>query len=129
MSSEKEDVYDKILSSLVELNRWEGTNVPVLNSLIGRHVYFSIASELVADSAPSGVRSLKQVLNHPIYTDRAIRLKLREMERMGLIATNCEAGDKRVRNLLPSPELIELMQMHAKKTKKILENNFIILEK
>ena len=74
MSSEKEDVYDKILSSLVELNRWEGTNVPVLNSLIGRHLYFSIASELVADSAPSGVRSLKQVLNHPIYTDRALSL-------------------------------------------------------
>lgn len=119
----------KILEVLVELNQWEWSNVPVLQSVIGRHVYFSIATEILTQSQNTGVRSLKQVFNHPGYTDRAIRLKLREMERIGLIKTDCSATDKRVRFLVPTPKFVELIESHAKFYQHLLNKEFMVLEK
>ena len=119
----------KLMASLIELNQWEWFNVSILNSVIGRHVYFSIASELLTKSVDSGSRSLKQVLNHPDHTDRAIRLKLREMETMGLITSVCSDVDKRVRFLEPTPKLLQLIENHAKFYQSLLEKKFFILEK
>lgn len=119
----------KILTSLIELNQWEWFNVPILNSIIGRHVYFSIATELLSKSEEGGARPLKQVLNHPGYTDRAIRLKLREMERLGLITSVHSTSDKRVRSLVPTPKLVELIESHARCYQNLLDKKFIVLEK
>lgn len=118
-----------ILASLVELNQWEWFNVPILNSVIGRHVYFSIATELLSKTEQGTTRSLKQVLNHPGYTDRAIRLKLREMEHMGLITSVYSQSDKRVRFLVPTPKLVDLIEKHARFYQSLLEKKFIVLEK
>lgn len=118
-----------ILASLIELNQWEWFNVPILNSIIGRHVYFSIATELLSKSEQGTTRSLKQVLNHPGYTDRAIRLKLREMERIGLITSVHSHTDKRVRFLVPTPKLVELIENHARFYQGLLDKKFIVLEK
>lgn len=119
----------KFVEILVELNQWEWHNVPVLQSVIGRHVYFSVATELLSQTQQMGVRSLKQVFNHPDYTDRAIRLKLREMEREGLIKTNSSASDKRVRFLVPTDKFIELVASHAKFYQQLLNKDFLVLEK
>ena len=75
----------EILTNFVEFTKWEWRNVPVLRTVVGQHVYFSIVTQMLETSNDKGARSIKQVLNHPGYTDRAIRLKLRELERMGLI--------------------------------------------
>lgn len=118
-----------ILASLIELNQWEWFNVPILNSIIGRHVYFSIAAELLSKSEQGSTRSLKQVLTHPGYTDRAIRLKLREMERIGLITSVHSHTDKRVRFLVPTPKLIQLIESHVRFYESLLDKKFIVLEK
>ncbi len=118
-----------ILVCLIELNQWEWFNLPILNSVIGRHVYFSIATELLSRSEQGANRSLKQVLNHPGYTDRAIRLKLREMEQMGLITSVYSHQDKRVRCLVPTPKLVELIENHARFYQSLLDKKFIVLEK
>lgn len=119
----------KILESLVELNRWEWSNIPVLNSVIGRHVYFSIATEMLSQGQNEGVRSIKQVFNHPGYTDRAIRLKLREMETANLITTVYSETDKRVRFLMPTPVLIEIVANHTKCFQQMLGKDFMIVDK
>lgn len=119
----------EILVNLIDLNQWEWFNITVLNSVIGRHVYFSIAAELLSNPEEAGVRSLKQVLKHPGHTDRAIRLKLREMERMGLITSDYSNDDKRVRYVVPTEKLIEIIKNHAKYYRSLLERNFILLEK
>jgi hypothetical protein len=119
----------KFLSSTIALRQWEWINVPVLRTLVGQHVYFSIANELLAKPNEPEVRSLKNILNHQDFTDRAIRLKLREMERMGLISSvNCGI-DKRVRNVLPTPRLEQLFEKHSKFIKSLLEKEYILLEK
>jgi DNA-binding MarR family transcriptional regulator len=119
----------KILTSLIELKQWEWCNVPLLHTVIGRHVYFSLATELLDKPNEPGVRSLKQVLNHPGYTDRAIRMKLREMERMGFICSVHSDIDKRVRFVLPTPKFEQLVETHAKFYRALLEKEFILLEK
>lgn len=129
MSNSCENNDLKILIGLIELNQWEWVNLPVLNSVIGRHVYLSIATELLSRPQEAGPRSLKQVLNHPNYTDRAIRLKLREMERMGLITRKYGDSDKRVRSVVPTAELVQLIEKHAKFYRSLLEKDFILLEK
>lgn len=119
----------KILSNSIALRQWEWSNVPVLRTVVGQHVYFSIAYELLAKSNEPCVRSLKRVLNHPGFTDRAIRMKLREMERMGLISSVSSDVDKRVRYVLPTPKLEELIENHAKFYRSLLEKEYILLEK
>jgi DNA-binding MarR family transcriptional regulator len=118
-----------ILTSLIELKQWEWSNVPVLHTVIGRHVYFSIATQMLEKTNEQGTRSLKQVLNHPGYTDRAIRMKLREMERMGLIESVNGDIDKRVRYVLPTPKFEQLIETHAKVYRSLLEKEYILLEK
>jgi len=118
-----------ILTSLIELSQWEWLNVPILNTVVGRHVYFSIATELLCNPEQGLPRSLKQVLNHPSYTERAIRLKLREMEHMGLITSVYSPADKRARFLVPTPKLVELIEKHARFYQSLLDKKFILLEK
>jgi DNA-binding MarR family transcriptional regulator len=119
----------KILTSLIELKQWEWSNVPVLKTVVGRHVYFSIANQMLEKTNDQADRSLKQVLTHPGYTDRAIRMKLREMERMGLIESMSSDIDKRVRFVLPTPKFEQLVETHAKVYRSLLEKEYILLEK
>jgi DNA-binding MarR family transcriptional regulator len=119
----------KILTSLIELKEWEWFNVPVLKTVVGRHVYFSIANQMLKKTNNKADRSLKQVLNHPGYTDRAIRMKLREMEKMGLIESVSGENDKRARYVLPTPKFEQLVETHAKKYRSLLEKEYILLEK
>jgi DNA-binding MarR family transcriptional regulator len=129
MKQRANDTNLKILTSLIELKQWEWFNVPVLHTVVGRHVYFSIATQLLDKSAEPGVRSLKQVLNHPGYTDRAIRMKLREMERMGLIESESSEIDKRARYVQPTPKFEQLVETHAQFYRSLLEKEYILLEK
>lgn len=119
----------KILARLVELSHWEWANLPLLNTVVGRHVYFCIVHDAIFHSANPSDRSLKQVLNHPEYTDRAVRMKLRELEDEGLITRVYNEKDKRARQIQPTPKLLELMKQHAENLQKVLEKDFIILEK
>ena len=118
-----------ILESLVGLSQWEWMNVPVTRTVIGRHVYFCLVTEVLNISQESDMRSLKHALNHPDYTDRAIRLKLREMERDGLITTMQSKLDKRVRLLVPTPKFVELVNAHARIFQRLLDKKFMLIEK
>lgn len=119
----------KILRSLIELNQWEWSSVPVLNSVIGRHVYYCIATELLDQPQQESARSLKRIFNHSEYTERAIRLKLREMENAGLIATVNNSNDKRARLLVPTPQLVKIVTDHTNCFQRLLNKEFIVLEK
>ena len=119
----------KILARLVELSHWEWANLPLLKTVVGRHVYYCIAQDTFFNASHQTDRSLKQVLNHPEYTDRAVRMKLRELEDEGLITRVYSENDKRSRQIVPTAKLLELMAQHAETMQKLLEKDFIILER
>lgn len=119
----------KILARLVELSHWEWANLPLLKTVVGRHVYYCIAQDTFFNASHQTDRSLKQVLNHPEYTDRAVRMKLRELEDEGLITRVYSENDKRARQIVPTAKLLDLMAQHAETMQKLLEKDFIILER
>ena len=119
----------KIMAHLVELSHWEWANLPLLKTVVGRHVYFSIVHDAIFHASGPTDRSLKQVLYHPEYSDRAVHMKLREMEDEGLITRVYNEKDKRARQIVPTAKLLDLMAKHAENMQKMLEKDFIILER
>lgn len=119
----------KILAHLVELSHWEWANLPLLNTVVGRHVYFCIVHDthFQSNDPADRDRSLKQVLNHPQYTDRAVRMKLREMENDGLITRLYNGKDKRARQIVPTAKLLDLITQHSEYLQKLIEKGFIVL--
>lgn len=73
--------------------------------------------------------ALKQVLHHPAYSDRAVRLKLREMEAEGLIALDIRDLDRRSRSLMPTDRLMDIYESHAERAQNSFGKNFYLLEK
>lgn len=111
------------------MSHWEWSHLSLFKSVVGRHVYCCIAKDALLNAHCVSDRSLKQVLNHPEYTDRAVRMKLRELEGEGLITTVFSETDKRARQIVPTPKLLSLMVQHAETLQKHLEKNFILLER
>ena len=56
-------------------------------------------------------------------------MKLREMEDEGLITRVYNEKDKRARQIVPTAKLLDLMAKHAENMQKMLEKDFIILER
>jgi DNA-binding MarR family transcriptional regulator len=56
-------------------------------------------------------------------------MKLRELEDEGLISRVYSENDKRARQIVPTAKLLDLMAQHAETMQKLLEKDFIILER
>ena len=93
------DHYQYFIRSLLLAHQWETGGDALMGTIIGRHVYLCVISELQPNGKISESNSLKQVFSHPTFTDRAIRLKLREFESEGYITMEVNASDGRTRSI------------------------------
>ena len=87
------DHYQHFIRCLLLAHQWETSGDGLMGTIIGRHVYLCILSELRPDGKISESKSLKQVFSHPSFTDRAIRLKLREFESEGYISMEVNTSE------------------------------------
>ncbi len=118
------------LQIIFELYEWELTQLPFIDSVVGRHVYVCIARKVLSDSLnPASAISLKALLSTNHLTDRAIRLKLREMESAGYISTVHGRHDKRARILLPTQKLLDLIREHSLMASRSLSTDFHMVSK
>jgi hypothetical protein len=122
-------IKSKLMASLADVDQQEWALAPTLKSVVGRHVYFCIARQVWASAGGKEDPALKQILQHPIYTDRAVRLKLREMESEGLIALDTREMDRRSRSLIPTDKLLQIYESHAEQVHNSLSKNFYLVEK
>ena len=120
---------DILFDCLIEINQWESYSLPIASTVIGRHVYFCIAKDLLLRKHRESDRSLKQVLAHPNFTDRAIRLKLREMEEQGWLQMSSNEIDKRAKLIEPTQKLLNAIEAHDEALRQIIGKKFILLEK
>lgn len=111
----------------VTLKEWSVS--PVLSSVVGRHVYFCMARQECLSELDGFDGALKQVLQHSEYSDRAVRLKLREMEADGLITLGVRSADRRSRSLRPTDKLLEMYEVHADLFKDSLSKDFYLVDK
>jgi DNA-binding MarR family transcriptional regulator len=113
---------------LAELHQWEIQNAPLLNSLTGRHLYFRIAQRAVGDGELMK-RALKDLTGGSGYTEKALRTRMREMEKDALIQSIYGEEDGRSKNLMPTEKFYEGVCLHAEQVQRIFKKNFIFLEK
>ena len=75
-----------LVSSLAELHQWELENLPLLSTLTGRHLYYRMAEETFHPEEAL-TKALKDLFGGAHFTEKALRSRMREMERDGLIET------------------------------------------
>ena len=114
--------------ALVKMNQWEWSELPAARSLVGSHVYFSIVKEIIQEEAKAG-QPLKNIFFHPVFTDRAIRMKLRDFEMDGLIEMQPSDTDKRFRRLVPTQALIDVINKHARLLRQTIEKTTYCIDK
>ena len=111
------------------MNQWEWLALPSVRSLVGRHVYFCLANEVLKNEEVRAGQPLKQVLFHPEFTGRAIRMKLREFEQDGLIERLPDDIDKRYRRLVPTQALLDAVHKHAQTLRQTIEKSVYCVDK
>ena len=117
-----------IVANLAELHEWELANAPILGSLTGRHLYYRIAQRAVGDRTLLS-RALKDLMSGSAYTEKALRTRMREMERDGLIEAISGEEDARSKYLMPTEKMYELIYLHAAQVRRVFEKNFLLIEK
>ena len=104
-----------------DLNAWERENIPYIKTTSGRDLYFALASfSLLQDQDYSNaLKTLTLGL-----TDRAMRGRIREFEKLGLIITDSNETDARSRVLKPTPKLLALFDLHNAVMSRIFRQRF-----
>lgn len=104
-----------LLCRVLEVYEWELSQLPFVDSVIGRHIYICIARELLSGNTDIKKDiSIKRQLSTAYFTDRAIRLKIREMEDKGYLISEMGLLDKRSRVIRPTEKLSDLIYEHAR---------------
>ena len=74
-------------------------------------------------------KALKELMGSGGYTEKALRLRMRELEREGYIHSVSAEADGRSKYLVPTEKFYEAVYMHAEQVRKIFEKNFLMIEK
>ena len=117
-----------IVASLAELHEWELGHSPLLNTLTGRHLYFRIAQRAVGDRSLLS-KALKDLTGGSGYTEKALRIRMREMEADGYISSVNGEDDARSKCLMPTEKFYEAVNLHADQVRRIFEKDFLMIEK
>ena len=117
-----------IIANLAKLHEWELENLPYMGTLTGRHLYFRIAQRAVGDRALLS-RALKDLMGGSGLTEKALRTRMREMEKNGYVVSVNGTDDARSKYLMPSEKFYEAIYLHADQVRQIFEKDFLMIEK
>jgi hypothetical protein len=117
-----------LLCVLAEIHEWEIEHHVVFKTVLGRALYFGILHAHLNGHRLDHT-SLKQLVNPDVATDRGVRLRMREFEKIGLIYVELNTIDKRTKRIVPTEKLIELMNAHASQFMRLFQKRFIVIKK
>ena len=109
-----------LLWMMIQMHDWEARHLPELQTRTGRELYFRIAEEYLKD--PKSPQLLKLLQGRS--TDRAIRQRMRQFEKMGLIEVSKNAEDKRTRRVVPTEFFLQRLNQHLNQWEKLSKNRF-----
>lgn len=118
----------KIMTNLSELYAWEMENLPFFRSSTGRHIYFGLVRRSMSPDAKLDA-SLKDLFATAHFTDRALRTRMQAMVDDGLVETVGGLEDARMKYLMPNEKFYKNIYDHGIKFKKIMNKDFLLLEK
>jgi hypothetical protein len=111
---------------LCKLHEWEVERLRVLRSATGRQLYFSVVKSALSDNEGPMV---KEVINAHHITDRALRIRLRTLVKEEYVQLDPSQSDKRFRLVRPNEVFQEEFVEHLNAAKKLLEDNYFLVEK
>jgi len=117
-----------LVSSLAELHQWELENLPLLSTLTGRHLYYRVANETFHPEEAL-TKALKDLFGGAHFTEKALRSRMREMERDGLLETIIRKSDARSKQLVPTEKFHALLQTHAEQVKRSFDKHYLLVVK
>lgn len=123
----KKEQYKGFIQCLTQVHQWETHGNPLMSTIIGRHIYLCIICELNRYGEIDSSKSLKRIFSHPTLTDRAIRLKLRELEKTGYVTTELSHRDGRSRTLKLTQKFLDLVDEHNMVMANSYKNKIVML--
>ena len=118
----------EIIDSMAKIQEWEEKNLPLLNSLTGRSLYYKIA-RISLSGENEKFNTMKGLAAGSDFTEKSLRNRINLMEKDGFVASAQSGVDGRSRYPSPKDKFYDLMLMHASQIKKILGNDFLIIRK
>ena len=115
------------LQLLVDIYDWEKEHCALCETVAGRHLYYAIARQVLADNPNQG-NQLKSLYNNQEFSERALRYKVREFEGQGLIGFETGPLDKRSKRIIPSAELLNQFVLQARFVKGQIERKYFLID-
>lgn len=125
--SQSED-FRSLMQSLVELHEWELANMPMMQTMTGRSLYYRMVQGSL-NPHEDGEKALKEIFSSNHYTARAMRTRMQTMRQEGWLELQSGQGDARMKHLLPTPQFNDMALAHAQQLRKLLARFFIVINK
>ena len=121
----------RILTALAKLKRWENANSNILKSASGCQLYYGLILHLNNKNNELMINSLKDIYYDDgiQLTERGLRLTIRAFEAEGALSLERGDDDKRSRRMFLTGKLQEHMLAHADAMGKILNENYLVIQK
>jgi hypothetical protein len=116
-----------IIKNMAKLHQWESKNLPLLNSLTGRTLYYRIAQRALSGDGNSS--TMKDITLDSDFTEKSLRNRLIIMNKEEFIKFSQNEVDGRSRFPVPMEKFYAAMYLHAGQIKRILGENYLVLKK
>lgn len=117
----------KGLLSCAALFEWESRELPFLNTISGRTLYYAVAQRFLSDHPGQRQAPLKSLAI--CQTERAMRKRIDDFVAQGLLTVQPQAHDARSRDVVPTPKLVHLFEKHSQAMHDLFGQRFHILPK
>ena len=110
------------LVAMSDMNVWEREHLAFMGTPTGRDLYFLLAKRFLFHEEPSAMHLKTLVVGS---TDRAMRLRVRQFEQLGLITITQNKTDARIRNVEPTQKLLDMFDAHTMAMREIFGHHFV----
>lgn len=97
-----------------------------LHTMSGQALYFKLASSLLIDS--QGKLQPLKLLNDRV-TDRAMRTRIREFQKLGLVEVVDNESDARVKGVVSTDMFLKHLDRHLKLFKQLCDKRYLMVKK
>ena len=110
---------------MIQFREWEYGQLPALQTISGRYLYFRIAACYLQGTQASQLLKVLQVG----VTVHALRQRMREFEAMGLIQIQDCKSDQSTKKVIPTEKFLQHLKHHLEFLRYICDQKFLMFDK
>lgn len=117
---------EKLLKILIEIHKWEQDQLYHFKNKAAREIYFNIAEDLLRNN--HGARSIKQQIHSRKHSERAARSNVRKLEQGGILRSEKNSCDARLKRIIPTEAYIKKLNDHLRTLQSICSKYYFMIE-